>query len=867
MKKKLLVFVLSAAMMASSLTGVSAFAASADSTAENDTRTAYTSAPAAASESDSVSSDSVETDSANSVSASTNSSAADSAVSVSTGESAGVVAATETPTPSATATPSATETPTPGAVGKDVGLTEGYYTISTALVQKSNSVNKYDEKYLNIAGASIDDFGNAEINEADGRESETFYVVPLGNEKYKILAFCSGKALAISGANTANFANVSQYTYNGSISQQWFIRYSADGSSYTIVSAANENYVLDVLAAQKTAGTNVQLYETNGTAAQSWRFYPVADPSSSAPATGAYTIMTSLDTSKVLDIAAGISNNGQNAQIYAYNGTRAQIYYVTSLGYGNLYTIINAGSHRSLDAAGNGKTNGTNVQQWQYNGTRAQIWKITRNTDDTYTITGAGSGLVLDVNCGSTANGANVQLYASNNTKAQKWNFVSASVPVPKSGMVNITCKGNPQYAIDIAGASIDNGGNAQIYTNNGTSAQRFSIIVNSDGTYTFKNVASGKVLDVASGSSSSGANVQQYDSNGTGAQKWKLIDTGDGDGSFYLQNVGSGLYLDIYAAQFNNGANAQQWVGNGSIAQKFYLDAPSFSSGWQRVNGNYRFFNDNGSVVANSFMDNGNYYVDSNGDAYTGWMKYGSYYFYYRGISGRANDSRPYLMSLFGTKLSKHNGITCPNCSYYLTVDRATPCTVTVYTKYPGTADWNLPVFAFLCSPGADYDNRQTDGGNRRTGGNSRWKELMGPSYGQYSTEALLWTQQAGSSSSSELGYYNNGEYFHSVACGEANDQNLDAATYNLLGTKQSHGCIRVNVRNAYWIYEFVSPPSDPNASNLYVGDYLAHPISRIAQPYMAAGQVVDPTDPKYTGNYEYTDSGVYYNSIAGFH
>lgn len=62
-----------------------------------------------------------------------------------------------------------------------------------------------------------------------------------------------------------------------------------------------------------------------------------------------------------------------------------------------------------------------------------------------------------------------------------------------------------------------------QSYTINMTNAQRFRPTRNTDGTYTFVNVATGKVLDVNANSSKSGAMVQVYKPNGTDAQKWTL--------------------------------------------------------------------------------------------------------------------------------------------------------------------------------------------------------------------------------------------------------------------------------------------------------------------------------------------------------
>ena len=80
----------------------------------------------------------------------------------------------------------------------------------------------------------------------------------------------------------------------------------------------------------------------------------------------------------------------------------------------------------------------------------------------------------------------------------------------------------NSDKALDVYGASTANGANAQQYASNGTYAQKWIAIKNSDGSYTFQSaLAENKVLDVSGASTSNGANVQLYAANGTTAQKW----------------------------------------------------------------------------------------------------------------------------------------------------------------------------------------------------------------------------------------------------------------------------------------------------------------------------------------------------------
>ncbi|WP_411161113.1 RICIN domain-containing protein [Bifidobacterium pseudocatenulatum] len=90
-----------------------------------------------------------------------------------------------------------------------------------------------------------------------------------------------------------------------------------------------------------------------------------------------------------------------------------------------------------------------------------------------------------------------------------------------------------------------------------------------SNGYVTLASVNSGKVLDVNGGSSSNGTNVQQYDSNGTYAQKWIAIKNSDGSYTFQSA-LAENAVLDVNGGSSANGANVQLYTSNGTNAQKW---------------------------------------------------------------------------------------------------------------------------------------------------------------------------------------------------------------------------------------------------------------------------------------------------------
>lgn len=185
------------------------------------------------------------------------------------------------------------------------------------------------------------------------------------------------------------------------------------------------------------------------------------------------------------------------------------------------------------------------------------------------------------------------------------------------------------------------------------------------------------------------------------------------------------------------------------------------------------------------------------------GWYYEGGYKFYYKN----------------GVKQLDLDGILPKQSSYYIRVNR-TACTVTVYAK-DGNNGYIIPVKRFACSVG--LPSTPTPTGTYRTLNKYRWHTLMGPSYGQYCTRIV------------------GGILFHSVAGYNMTSYNLKASDYNKLGSPASHGCVRLCVRDAKWIYDNCSLGTTVNIYDSANPGPLGKP-STIKIP---SWQNWDPTDP----------------------
>ncbi|MFE1288147.1 ricin-type beta-trefoil lectin domain protein [Streptomyces sp. NPDC058751] len=130
--------------------------------------------------------------------------------------------------------------------------------------------------------------------------------------------------------------------------------------------------------------------------------------------------------------------------------------------------------------------------------------QVPGGTPGTGEVKGVG-GKCLDVDNAGTADGTKVQLWTCNGTGAQRWT-------VAADGTVKALNK-----CLDVDNSGTADGTKVQLWTCNGTGAQKWTVAA--DGTVK----ALGKCLDVSGGGTADGTKVQLWTCNNTGAQKWTL--------------------------------------------------------------------------------------------------------------------------------------------------------------------------------------------------------------------------------------------------------------------------------------------------------------------------------------------------------
>lgn len=301
------------------------------------------------------------------------------------------------------------------------------------------------------------------------------------------------------------------------------------------------------------------------------------------------------------------------------------------------------------------------------------------------------------------------------------------------------------------------------------------------------------------------------YYANGSGAIELGWI--APGDGHWYYADGNGVIQLGWFQAADGrwyyadgNGVMQTGWIAPGD-GYWYYAGADgAMQTGWILTGeNNWYYAYKSGTIAVNTWekKDGYWYWFDESGLMAQGWKYIGRYKYYF-------NNSGHLLQDL--------DGVLGRQSSYEVTINRKR-CQVTVYAK-DGSNGYIIPAKTFTCSVG--LSSTPTPTGTFYTPDKYRWHTLMGPSYGQYCTRIT------------------GGILFHSVAGYNMTSYNIRARDYNKLGSPASHGCVRLTVRDAKWIYD-----NCKLGTKVTISDYAATPFDKPATIKIPASQNWDPTDP----------------------
>ncbi|WP_290996817.1 RICIN domain-containing protein [Gordonibacter sp.] len=431
------------------------------------------------------------------------------------------------------------------AADKEAVVKEGAYVVRSAL----------DPQFvLDVALASVNDGANVQLYHANNTLAQRFWVTRHENGTYRIQSVLSGKALDVEGGGTASGTNVQQWTYTaGNLNQSWTLLANEDGS-VTFKSRTN-GLVLDVCAGEAHNGTNVQMWEANESPAQCFTLEPV-----DTVVPGVYTLAASSDTSSVVDIASGSQAVGARVQVWSRNDSPAQKFQLEKATDASWFCLRSLCSGLLLTATEDAVTQEEEpeegpapTQRWEALMGPWGLMVVNAETGDALSAAGMVSGADM-----GTAEPGSVSFQS----------FCLIAVEVLSEGTYMISCAADGRM-LDVAGGSFDVGANVQVYSDNGTGAQRWMVEPAGNGYVRLVNAKTRRALDVQGAGAVDETNVHAWISaSGNVAQLFRPVPTGDG--FYYLESACGGLNVDVAGAGGWDGANVQIYTPNQTAAQKF---------------------------------------------------------------------------------------------------------------------------------------------------------------------------------------------------------------------------------------------------------------------------------------------------------
>lgn len=285
---------------------------------------------------------------------------------------------------------------------------------------------------------------------------------------------------------------------------------------------------------------------------------------------GMYTIKSALNEQYVLDIEASSQKNGGNLELWNNGNTDNQRFILKYLGDGT-YSIVALHSKKAIDVEEGRKEKGTNILQWGYHGGNNQRWIIKSTGNGNFNIISKGNGLYLDIPNSKAGNGSNVQVWTQNGAKNQEFKFVkqddNKGTKTINNGIYLIESSTDTSKTLEIPRSSLVTGEKLGVWNKNSTVNQKFEFTYRDNGYYTISAVHSDKYLDISEGSKNDGAEVIQWNYHGGNNQQWKIQDAGNG--YFNIISRCNGLYLTI------DGTSVKTCKENASLVQKFKLEKP----------------------------------------------------------------------------------------------------------------------------------------------------------------------------------------------------------------------------------------------------------------------------------------------------
>lgn len=266
--------------------------------------------------------------------------------------------------------------------------------------------------------------------------------------------------------------------------------------------------------------------------------------------------------------------------------------------------------------------------------------------------------------------------------------------------------------------------------------------------------------------------------------------------------------FCDVFPEKWSYGhiveastSHSFQKEENGETWTDYTKDNSAPKVGWLKDSGKTYYVGKDGKFARGALtIDGKSYRFNGDGSVATGFFQKDGWTRYYKD-------------GLLQEDISSLGVVKGP---YYIKVYK--PANYLIIFAKDEKGKYTIPVRSMLASCG-----NPTPTGTYYTPGKYRWLEMVGGSWAQWCTQIL------------------DSYLFHSVPNDLRNNSTMWVNEYNLLGTTRSLGCIRLNCRDAKWMYD-----NCQLGTEVYISpNETSGPMPKPAGLKLPAGHSWDPTDP----------------------
>ena len=221
----------------------------------------------------------------------------------------------------------------------------------------------------------------------------------------------------------------------------------------------------------------------------------------------------------------------------------------TGITSGSIYTLHSQTNGAVLNVSNSSLSNNIKVEAWTDTHSDAERWSVKFLGNNLYSFTNVGTGKLLHMAGATLRNGSLVDQYDNTNDNSVKWSITDKG-----SGFFSIKSALDLSYALDLKYNGLTDGASIQLWKSNDSTAQTWSLHLETDQEVAPSPAIADKVFDAWSN------NYNIVNSNGfwgTAEMMEITLDAYEVTGNAKYRNMFDQMYLNFIK---NNGSD---WMGN----------------------------------------------------------------------------------------------------------------------------------------------------------------------------------------------------------------------------------------------------------------------------------------------------------------